>query len=91
MSVVGPRPHPIKLNENYRSLIERYMSRHLIKPGVTGLAQVMGYRGETSEPQQMKNRIKLDVFYVEHWTFLFDIKIILLTVYNAIKGDDNAY
>ncbi|WP_026464814.1 undecaprenyl-phosphate glucose phosphotransferase [Adhaeribacter aquaticus] len=91
MSVVGPRPHPIKLNENYRRIIDRYMSRHLIKPGVTGLAQVMGYRGETSEPHQMKNRIKFDVFYVENWTFLFDIKIILITIFNAFKGDKNAY
>lgn len=91
MSVVGPRPHPIKLNEDYRSLIDRYMSRHLIKPGVTGLAQVMGYRGETSEPHQMKNRIKLDIFYVEHWSFWLDMKIIFLTVFKTFKGDKNAY
>ena len=91
MSVVGPRPHPIKLNENYRSLIDRYMSRHLIKPGVTGLAQVMGYRGETSEPHQMKSRIKMDIFYVEHWSFWLDIKIIFLTVFKTFKGDKNAY
>ena len=91
MSVVGPRPHPIKLNENYRSLIDRYMSRHLIKPGVTGLAQVMGYRGETSEPHQMKSRIKMDIFYVEHWTFWLDIKLIFLTIFKAFKGDKNAY
>jgi len=91
MSVVGPRPHPIKLNENYRRLIGRYMSRHLIKPGVTGLAQVKGYRGETSEPHQMKNRIKIDLFYIENWTFLLDIKIIFLTVYNMLKGEENAF
>jgi len=91
MSVVGPRPHPIKLNENYRSLIDRYMSRHLIKPGVSGLAQVLGYRGETSKPYQMKSRIKIDIFYVEHWTFWLDIKIIFLTLYKMIKGDNNAY
>lgn len=91
MSVVGPRPHPIKLNENYRSLIDRYMSRHLIKPGVTGLAQVMGYRGETTEPHQMKNRIKMDIFYVEHWTFWLDIKIVFLTLFKTFKGDKNAY
>ncbi|GEO04618.1 undecaprenyl-phosphate glucose phosphotransferase [Adhaeribacter aerolatus] len=91
MSVVGPRPHPIKLNEDYRSLIDRYMSRHLIKPGVTGLAQVMGYRGETSEPHQMKGRIKMDIFYVEHWTFWLDIKIIFLTLFKTVKGDKNAY
>jgi len=91
MSVVGPRPHPIKLNENYRSLIDRYMSRHLIKPGVTGLAQVMGYRGETSKPHQMKSRIKIDIFYVEHWTFWLDMKIIFLTLFTTVKGDKNAY
>lgn len=91
MSVVGPRPHPIKLNENYRSLIDRYMSRHLIKPGVTGLAQVMGYRGETSKPHQMKSRIKIDIFYVEHWSFWLDIKIIFLTLFKTFKGDKNAY
>jgi len=91
MSVVGPRPHPIKLNENYRSLIDRYMSRHLINPGVTGLAQVMGYRGETSEPHQMKSRIKMDIFYVEHWSFWLDIKIIFLTIFKTFKGDKNAF
>lgn len=91
MSIVGPRPHPIQLNENYRRLIGRYMSRHLIKPGVTGLAQVKGYRGETSEPHQMKNRIKIDLFYIENWTFLLDIKIIFLTIYNMVKGDENAF
>lgn len=91
MSVVGPRPHPVKLNENYRRLIGRYMSRHLIKPGVTGLAQVKGYRGETSEPHQMKNRIKIDLFYIENWTFLLDIKIIFLTIYNMFKGEENAF
>ena len=67
------------------------MSRHLIKPGVTGLAQVKGYRGETSEPHQMKNRIKIDLFYIENWTFLLDIKIIFLTVYNMLKGEENAF
>jgi len=91
MSVVGPRPHPVQLNEDYRSLIDRYMSRHLIKPGVTGLAQVMGYRGETSEPYQMKSRIKLDIFYVEHWTFWLDMKLIALTILKIFKGDKNAY
>ena len=91
MSVVGPRPHPVKLNENYRRLIGRYMSRHLIKPGVTGLAQVKGYRGETSEPHQMKNRIKIDLFYIENWTFLLDVKIIFLTIYNMMKGEENAF
>ncbi len=67
------------------------MSRHLIKPGVTGLAQVKGYRGETSEPHQMKSRIKIDLFYIENWTFLLDIKIIFLTIYNMVKGEDNAF
>jgi exopolysaccharide biosynthesis polyprenyl glycosylphosphotransferase len=91
MSVVGPRPHMIAHTEQYRQLIDQYMVRHWIKPGVTGLSQVKGYRGETTDPRMMKNRIKVDVFYLEHWTFLLDLKVVLLTVYNALRGEDNAY
>ena len=91
MSVVGPRPHMIAHTEQYRQLIDQYMVRHWIKPGVTGLSQVKGYRGETTDPRMMKNRIKVDVFYLEHWTFLLDLKVVLLTVYNAIRGEENAY
>jgi Undecaprenyl-phosphate glucose phosphotransferase len=91
MSVVGPRPHPIKLNEIYRSIVEKYMTRHLAKPGLTGLAQVRGFRGETSDPVLMHQRVLADVFYIENWSFLLDIKIILLTFWNMVKGEKNAY
>lgn len=91
MSVVGPRPHPIKLNETYRPIMERYMSRHLAKPGITGLAQVRGFRGETNDPELMNQRVIADVFYIENWSFLLDIRIILLTVWNMIRGEKNAY
>ncbi len=91
MSVIGPRPHPIKLNEIYRPIVEKYMTRHLAKPGLTGLAQVRGFRGETSDPELMHQRVLADVFYIENWSFLLDIKIILLTLWNMVKGEKNAY
>jgi Undecaprenyl-phosphate glucose phosphotransferase len=91
MSVVGPRPHPIKLDENFRTIIERYDERNLVKPGVTGLAQVKGYRGETAHPQLMKNRVRVDLFYIENWTFILDLKIIFLTVTSMMRGDRNAF
>jgi Undecaprenyl-phosphate glucose phosphotransferase len=91
MSVVGPRPHPIKLNEIYRPIVEKYMTRHLAKPGLTGLAQVRGFRGETADPELMHQRVLADVFYIENWSFLLDIKIILLTLWNMVKGEKNAY
>lgn len=91
MSVVGPRPHPIKLNERFRPLINKYMIRHYVKPGVTGLAQVMGYRGETKLVRDMRNRITLDRFYIENWSFYFDIKIILMTIVSVVTVNDKAY
>ncbi|CAA9298296.1 MAG: Glycosyltransferase [uncultured Cytophagales bacterium] len=91
MSVVGPRPHPIKLDENFRTIIDRYDERNLVKPGVTGLAQVKGYRGETAHPQLMKNRVRVDLFYIENWTFILDLKIIFLTVSSMMRGDRNAF
>lgn len=91
MSVVGPRPHPLKLNEEYRSIVSKYMIRHLVKPGVTGLAQAKGFRGETANHEIMEKRIVADVFYIENWSFLLDIKIILLTIINIIKGDKKGY
>ncbi len=91
MSVVGPRPHPIKLDENFRTIIERYDERNMVKPGVTGLAQVKGYRGETAHPQLMKNRVRVDLFYIENWTFILDLKIIFLTVSSMLRGDRNAF
>ncbi|GDX53303.1 undecaprenyl-phosphate glucose phosphotransferase [Bacteroidota bacterium] len=91
MSIVGPRPHPLKLNEEYKSIVSKYMIRHLVKPGVTGLAQARGFRGETANHDIMEKRIVADVFYIENWSFLLDIKIILLTIINMIKGDKKGY
>jgi putative colanic acid biosysnthesis UDP-glucose lipid carrier transferase len=91
MSVVGPRPHPFSLNESYKDVVNRYMDRHLVKPGVTGLAQVKGYRGETATPQHMRNRVRVDMFYIENWTFRLDLKIITMTIISMIRGDRNAF
>ena len=91
MSVIGPRPHPLKLNLDYKPQIDKFMLRHSVKPGITGLAQAKGYRGETSNLVSMKNRVKLDKFYVENWSLLFDIKIIFLTLNLIFRGNDNAY
>lgn len=91
MSVVGPRPHPLKLDDQYRDIIDKYMSRHFVKPGITGLSQIMGYRGETKDPFAMKARVNLDNFYIEHWSFLLDLKIIILTGYNMFKHEEHAY
>jgi len=91
MSIIGPRPHPIKLNEKFAPLIEALMSRHYIKPGITGLAQAMGYRGETKEISDMRSRIKLDRFYIENWTMMFDIKIIFQTIFSLIRGGEKVF
>lgn len=91
MSVVGPRPHMIKHTEDYSKLIDTYMLRHLVKPGITGWAQVNGYRGETKELWQMEKRVQYDVWYIENWDFFLDLKIIYLTIINAIRGEKNAY
>lgn len=91
MSVVGPRPHMIKHTEDYSKIIDRYMVRHMVKPGLTGWAQVNGYRGETRELWQMEKRVEYDVWYIENWNFWLDIKIIFLTVINMVKGEQNAF
>ena len=91
MSVVGPRPHMLKHTEEYSHLIDKYMVRHLVKPGITGWAQVTGYRGETKELWQMEGRVQRDVWYLEHWTFLLDLYIIYKTVRNAVRGEKEAY
>jgi len=91
MSLIGPRPHPIKLNEKFAPLITSLMSRHYVKPGITGLAQCMGYRGETQTLADMENRVRLDRYYIENWTFWLDIKIIFLTVISLLRGSDKAY
>jgi putative colanic acid biosysnthesis UDP-glucose lipid carrier transferase len=91
MSIVGPRPHPLKMNDTYKMLISKYMIRHFLKPGITGWAQVNGYRGETKELKDVQGRIEHDIWYMENWNFWLDLKIIFLTVYNIIKGEKNAY
>ncbi|MBS1976060.1 MAG: exopolysaccharide biosynthesis polyprenyl glycosylphosphotransferase [Bacteroidetes bacterium] len=91
MSLIGPRPHPLKLNEEFSSKIEGLMSRHYVKPGITGLAQSMGYRGETKNLIDMQNRIAMDIFYIENWSLWLDIKIIIRTIISLVKGSENAY
>jgi len=80
MSLVGPRPHPVELDEQFAPLIAHYTTRHKVKPGITGLAQVKGHRGETGSTARMHDRISHDVFYLNHWSFWLDIKILLLTI-----------
>lgn len=91
MSIVGPRPHMLAHTEEYAVLVNRYMARHFLRPGITGWAQVNGSRGETKSIEQMEKRVRLDIWYVENWSFLLDIKIIFLTFWQIVKGDDNAY
>lgn len=91
MSIVGPRPHMVKQTADYSRIIDRYMLRHLVKPGITGWAQVTGYRGATKELWQMEGRVERDVWYIENWSLLLDIKIMVRTVTNAITGEPNAY
>lgn len=91
MSVVGPRPHPLRLNDQYRDIIDKYMVRHFVRPGITGWAQVSGFRGETRTPEMMEKRVELDVWYLENWSFWLDLKIIVKTVTNMFGKDENAY
>lgn len=91
MSVVGPRPHMLKHTEDYTKLIDQYMVRHMVRPGITGWAQVNGFRGETKYLWQMQGRVERDVWYIEHWNFLLDLKIIAKTITNAIRGEKNAF
>lgn len=87
MSIVGPRPHAISHNEHYRKRIHGYMLRHKVRPGITGLAQISGYRGETDTLDKMEGRIRYDLEYIRHWSLLLDLKIILLTVFHVFKTD----
>ena len=91
MSVVGPRPHPLRLNDQYRDIIDKYMVRHFVRPGITGWAQVNGLRGETRTPELMERRIELDVWYLENWSFWLDVRIVVKTVTNMLGKDPNAY
>lgn len=91
MSLVGPRPHMLAHTEQYSALIDQYMVRHAVRPGITGWAQVNGYRGQTDELWQMAGRVEHDVWYIEHWSFLLDLKIMVKTVINAVRGEENAF
>ncbi|MFT4154035.1 undecaprenyl-phosphate glucose phosphotransferase [Parafilimonas sp.] len=91
MSLCGPRPHMLKHTEEYSKLIDQYMIRHFLKPGVTGWAQINGYRGETTDPVLMERRVEHDIWYMENWSLMLDIRIIFLTVFNIFKGEENAY
>ncbi len=91
MSVVGPRPHMVKENERFLKRIDKFMGRHYVKPGITGLAQVKGYRGEVKTDEDIINRLKYDLFYIENWSLWLDFKIVLFTILNVIKGEDKAY
>ena len=90
LSLVGPRPHAVAHNEQYRSLIQGYMLRHMVKPGITGWAQVNGWRGETAEIEKMEQRVRHDLEYIRDWNLLLDLKIIFLTIF-GIKNRRNAY
>ncbi|WP_432708682.1 undecaprenyl-phosphate glucose phosphotransferase [Pedobacter sp.] len=91
MSVVGPRPHMLEHTAHYRELVENYMVRHYIKPGITGWAQVNGYRGETQHLDLMENRIRYDIYYLENWSIYFDLKIIFRTIFHVVRGNMNAF
>ncbi|MEN8139486.1 MAG: undecaprenyl-phosphate glucose phosphotransferase [Bacteroidota bacterium] len=91
MSVVGPRPHMLSHTDYYSKIIDKFMVRHIVKPGITGLAQVRGFRGETETVAQMRARARVDRFYIENWSMLLDSKIIAQTFVNAVKGEEKAY
>ena len=91
MSLVGPRPHMLQHTETYSHLINQYMVRHLIKPGITGWAQIHGLRGETRQLANMKNRVKFDIWYLENWNIWLDIYILYKTITNMLDGENNAY
>ena len=91
MSVVGPRPHMVSHTNMYAKKIDKFMVRHFVKPGITGLAQISGYRGEVETDKDIIGRVKYDIFYIENWSLLLDFKIIFQTFLNAVKGEDKAY
>lgn len=91
MALVGPRPHAIPMNKEFAEKIENFMCRHMVKPGITGLAQAKGYRGEINDSFDMNARLRYDLFYIKNWSFLFDIKIIFLTFYSLIFKSERAY
>jgi putative colanic acid biosynthesis UDP-glucose lipid carrier transferase len=91
MSVVGPRPHMLSHTEYYAQAIDNFMDRHQVMPGITGLAQVSGYRGETKEVAAMAQRVDADIKYLSNWSFLLDLRIVLLTILQSFKQNENAF
>ena len=91
MSVVGPRPHMVSHTHMYAEKIDKFMVRHFIKPGITGLAQVSGFRGEVEDDNFITNRVKYDIFYLENWSIIMDLRIVIKTVIDALAGDEKAY
>jgi putative colanic acid biosynthesis UDP-glucose lipid carrier transferase len=90
MSVVGPRPHMLQHTKEYSALIDQFMVRHFLLPGITGWAQVNGFRGETKENGSMEERVKADIWYLENWSLLLDLKITFLTIWQMLVGHKNA-
>jgi putative colanic acid biosynthesis UDP-glucose lipid carrier transferase len=91
MSLVGPRPHMVKHTNDYSKIVDQYMIRHFLKPGITGWAQINGFRGEITDPKQIKMRVANDLWYLENWNVWLDMRIIFLTIYHVFAGDKNAY
>lgn len=91
MSIVGPRPHMLKHTEQYSAIINKYMVRQFLKPGITGWAQVNGYRGETKDTELMEKRVEYDIWYMENWSLMLDVKVIFMTVINIFKGEEQAF
>jgi len=90
MSIVGPRPHALAHNEFYKESVDAYMLRHKVKPGITGWAQIHGFRGETDTLEKMQSRVEYDLFYIENWSLWLDIKIIVRTIFSGFTSK-NAY
>lgn len=90
MSLVGPRPHAVAHNEHYAKIIDGYLGRHRVKPGITGWAQINGYRGETDTPEKMRLRVQYDLYYIDNWSLILDLKILVLTIFNGFVNK-NAY
>ena len=91
MSIIGPRPHMLRHTEEYSKEVSTYLQRHAIKPGITGLSQVMGYRGEIANKQALNNRVRIDIFYLKKWNMMLDLLIIFRTAKLLVFGDKNAY
>ena len=91
MSIVGPRPHMLKHTDEFTELVDGYMLRHQVKPGVTGLSQVIGYRGEIRKVEDLQNRVKYDLYYIDNWSFFLDLQIIFKTITLCFGNDPNAH